>query len=66
MCVYQAWGQARKGLSPLDLSPPLIKGLKSGLGLKPFIDVLQALLKPFFKQIRVKDLSPDLSPLLRA
>ena len=38
----QAWGQAPKGLNP-DLSPPLIKGLKSGLGLKPFIDELQAL-----------------------
>ena len=36
-------------------------------GLKPFIDELQALFKPFFKlirvkEIRVKDLSPDLSP----
>ena len=52
--THQAWGQAPKGLSPLDLSPfweglnpdlspPLIKGLKSGLGLKPFIDELQAL-----------------------
>ena len=42
--------------SPLDLSPPLIKGLKSGLGLKPFIDELQALFKPFFKQIRINKL----------
>ena len=27
---YQAWGQAPKGLSPLDLSP-FLRGLKSGL-----------------------------------
>ena len=40
--IMQAWGQARKGLSPLDLSP-FLRGLKSGLGLKPFIDELQAL-----------------------
>ena len=58
------------GPSPLDLSP-FLRGLKSGLGFKPFIDELQALFKPFFelirvKEIRVKDLSPDLSPLLRA
>ena len=58
MC--QAWGQAPKGLSPLDLSPFLRglksglkssfnKGLKSGLGLKPFIDELQALFQALFK-----------------
>ena len=28
--AYQAWGQAPKGLSPLDLSP-FLRGLKSGL-----------------------------------
>ena len=28
--VHQAWGQAPKGLSPLDLSP-FLRGLKSGL-----------------------------------
>ena len=28
--VYQAWGQAPKGLSPLDLSS-FLRGLKSGL-----------------------------------
>ena len=48
--MYQAWGQAPKGLNP-DLSPPLIKGLKSGLGLKPFIDELQALFQALFQNM---------------
>ena len=53
------------GPSPLDLSPYL-RGLKSGLK-SSFIDDLQALFKPFFKLIRVKEIRvKDLSPLLRA
>ena len=47
MCIYiciSGMGPSPfwEGLNP-DLSPPLIKWLKSGLGLKPFIDELQAL-----------------------
>ena len=47
-CV-SGMGPSPKGLNPLDLSPFLRglkssfnKGLKPGLGLKPFIDELQA------------------------